>query len=141
MNKLNCFLFSFSFFSSFWAVPTGCRSFLGQELNPCHSSDLSCCSDNARSLSLWAMRELRQLFSFDLAVYFIKIWPSFTGTESKGLRYKYNDFIFFILIVPTAFLLKSLNDLKKKPSKTLVFKVTVITLWFGRGRGHCVILC
>lgn len=59
------------------------------------------------------MRELRQLFSFDLAVYFIKIWPSFTGTESKGLRYKYNDFIFFILIVPTAFLLKSLNDLKK----------------------------
>ena len=31
---------------------------LGQRLNLCHSSDLSCCSDNARSLTHCATREL-----------------------------------------------------------------------------------
>ena len=32
--------------------------FSGQGLNPCHSNDLSCCSDNARSLTHSTTREL-----------------------------------------------------------------------------------
>ena len=41
------------------------QKFLGQDLNLRQSSDLRCCSDNARSSTCCAIRELLFLFSFD----------------------------------------------------------------------------
>ena len=38
------------------------QKFPGQELNPCHSSDPSCCSDNARTLTYCVTRELLVCF-------------------------------------------------------------------------------
>ena len=43
------------FFGPAWSM----WKFLGQGSNPCHSSDLSHCSDNARSLICCSTRELR----------------------------------------------------------------------------------
>ena len=43
------------FFFFFWLCP---QKFPGQGSNLCHSSDPSQCSDNARSLTHWATREL-----------------------------------------------------------------------------------
>ena len=42
------------------AAPMACGSFLGQGLNPHHSSHPSCCSDNTRSLTHCATRELQR---------------------------------------------------------------------------------
>ena len=48
-----------SFFCfSFLTTPVACRSSPGQGSNPHHSSDLSHCSDNAKSLTCCAPREL-----------------------------------------------------------------------------------
>jgi len=51
-------LHRFCFFFLATAKACGSWKFLGQGLNPCHSKQLSCCSDNARSLTHCATREL-----------------------------------------------------------------------------------
>ena len=45
------------------------RKFPGQQLNPCHSSELSHSGDNARSLTCWTTRELPLLTIFNGATY------------------------------------------------------------------------
>ena len=55
-RKRNCFLFFF-----FWPCP--CHMEVPRPgSNPCHSSDPSCCSDNDRSLTHSATRELLECF-------------------------------------------------------------------------------
>ena len=44
------FFFFLVFFFFFFGLAHGMQKFLGQELNPHHSSNLSCCSENVRSL-------------------------------------------------------------------------------------------
>ena len=41
----------------FFGYTRGMQKFPGQRANPRHSSDLNCYSDNARSLTCWAIRE------------------------------------------------------------------------------------
>ena len=59
--------FVFFFFGCAWGV----WKFPGHRLNLCHSSDPSCCSDNTRSLTSWATRELPFLCLFWLEMYFV----------------------------------------------------------------------
>ena len=47
----NYFFSFFLFFFFFCGCTHGMQKFPGQGLNPIHSSDFSCCSDNARSLT------------------------------------------------------------------------------------------
>ena len=51
--------------------PSGMWKFLGQGSNPCHSSDLSCCSGNTCTLTCFITRELRLplIFIFFSIVY------------------------------------------------------------------------
>ena len=52
------------FFFFFWPGPWHVE--VGQGSNSHHSSDPSCCSDNARSLTCYATRELRkEIYIFD----------------------------------------------------------------------------
>ena len=60
-GHLHFTFFFFLFFLSFFGLTWGMLKFLGQGSNPCHSSDLSCCSDNAGSLTCRATRELPNL--------------------------------------------------------------------------------
>ena len=50
-------------------MPHSMWKFLGQRLNPSHSSDPRCWSDKARSLTRWATRKLQGLT--------FHIWPFF----------------------------------------------------------------
>ena len=52
------------------------RKFPGQRLNPCHSSDLSHCSDNSGSLTHAATQEL-------LLLLFEILWPQVTHLLSR----------------------------------------------------------
>ena len=61
---------SFTFLSSsiiIFGCTCGLWKFLGQKSNPCHGSDPSYCSDNARSLTTCATRE----FPIHIANYFL----------------------------------------------------------------------
>ena len=67
-----CFFFFFFFFLSCPSM----QKFPGQGWNPCHSSDLNHCSDNAGSLNHWATGELPALgFGIDKAC--LKPWLSY----------------------------------------------------------------
>ena len=68
--------------------------FLGQGLNPCHSSSLSCCRDNARSLSHCTIREffrmhfyvfiiIRKYFTHTKVVKQIPMYPSLSSNEKN----------------------------------------------------------
>ena len=60
----------------------GIQTFLGQGLNPCHCSDPSCCSDNARSLSCCITREF--LFSVCFILFlWISTWVVSIAAFSK----------------------------------------------------------
>ena len=55
------------FFFFFFGLACGMWKFLGQGLNLCHSSDLSCCSNNGRSLTHCTSRELQREFQLWLS--------------------------------------------------------------------------
>ena len=55
-SQFGIFFLSFFFF---FGLALGMWNFLGQELNPCHSSNPSHCSDNARSLTCWVLRDFQ----------------------------------------------------------------------------------
>ena len=59
----DCFFFFFFFFL---ASPAASRNSPGQESNPCHNSNPSCCSDNTRSLTCCITRELWDCIIFVL---------------------------------------------------------------------------
>ena len=59
-KKFYLFFYLFIFFG----CTCGIWKFLGQGSNLCHSSDQSCCSDNTRSLTCCAIRELPKSFKF-----------------------------------------------------------------------------
>ena len=90
-HLFQCYLFIFILLIYFWLFWCTHRiwKFTGQGLNPYHSSELSCCRDNAGSLPCYATRELRSAiywknlpFPSDLYWYLLKIhitgciyWP------------------------------------------------------------------
>ena len=113
-------LFFFFFFFFFFWPSHGMRKFPGQRLNPHHSSDLSFCTDNVRSLSCWAARECPQFdfYSFHVAEeYFLSfrclfffficlflthfIWKWIQIHES--VANKYRGFLYSQLASPNAF--------------------------------------
>ena len=60
MGRINVFLFFlFGLTHGTWKSP-------GWGWNLCHSSDLSCCSGNARSLTCYTTREFQQVKYFKL---------------------------------------------------------------------------
>ena len=61
-------------FFTFLAVPLACRHFLGQGSNPCHSSNQGHSSDNTRSLTYCATREL-PIPGYLTSFYIVIIYP------------------------------------------------------------------
>ena len=106
-----CFLYSFSqnlLFHTNWVVslPTLCSElreittkslffgcmcgtwkFLDQGLNPCHSSDLNCCSDNTGSLTSFSTKEPHNHVSFLLGSYSSGIGQSVIKNSSESGLY------------------------------------------------------
>ena len=62
----------------FLFLPQGMRQFLGQDLNLCHSSDLSLCSDNAGSLIHCARGNANTIIIFSLLALLFHMDPALT---------------------------------------------------------------
>ena len=73
-NTLLCVFFFFFFWPCLWRVEVS-----RPEMDPHHSSDLSCCSDNARPLTLWATRELQTILFFFFFFFFFLSFCHFSG--------------------------------------------------------------
>ena len=70
------------FFVLFLAMPSACGISLGQRMNSSHSSDLSCSSDNAGSLTYWAARELQCWFVLQTSFPALGDWQRATSMFS-----------------------------------------------------------
>ena len=91
--------------SIFWGgMPEACRSSWARDWAPCHSNDLSHSSDNARSLTHWATRELLDsiyLSSFPWAARKFVKTENFRNSISlfKYIFHSIIQFLFYKIII------------------------------------------